>query len=407
MSGRRAVIIGAGITGVLTGLALRDAGWEVTLLEAEHVGSGSSSRTAAGIRQQFSQPSTVRAMRYALQTYLGLKSRLGLDQPIVVQNGYLFLAGDDDALAATRARVATQQAAGLSEVEALDHDALRRRFPWVDDSVAGASWCPTDGFLHPPLIYQEGARLLRELGGVIVQKAPVTAATHVGGRLAEVLTPRGGFGADLFIDATNAWAQRTALALGAERLPVDPLKRYLWFVARSDEGMARETLASMPLVVGPTGVYVRPENHDLLMMGHAHHAAPEPDFTREDQDRIDPEFDPDHGVDSRAYAAWLQIAESIPGVGAFDGITATTSGFYGVTPDHNPYLGFDRQVPNLLRLVGFSGHGAMFGPFTAAVAAALAEAGRDLDTLDLPTGAVSLADFRIGRVFGAHEKLVI
>ena len=41
------------------------------------------------------------------------------------------------------------------------------------------------------------------------------------------------------------------------------------------------------------------------------------------------------------------------------------------------------------------------------VATALADAGHDLDTLDLPTGAVSLADFRVGRVFGAHEKLVI
>jgi glycine/D-amino acid oxidase-like deaminating enzyme len=64
-------------------------------------------------------------------------------------------------------------------------------------------------------------------------------------------------------------------------------------------------------------------------------------------------------------------------------------------------------VPNLLRLVGFSGHGAMFGPFTAAVAAALAEAGRPLDALDLPTGRAELAAFRIGRPMHHGEAMVI
>ena len=56
--------------------------------------------------------------------------------------------------------------------------------------------------------------------------------------------------------------------------------------------------------------------------------------------------------------------------GEFGGVQATTAGFYAVTPDHNPFLDVDPAVPNLIRLVGFSGHGAMFGPFTAAVARA-------------------------------------
>jgi glycine/D-amino acid oxidase-like deaminating enzyme len=60
-----------------------------------------------------------------------------------------------------------------------------------------------------------------------------------------------------------------------------------------------------------------------------------------------------------------------------------------------------------MRLVGFSGHGAMFGPFTARVAEALADAGRDVASVDVLDGAAELEAFRIGRRYGHGEKLVI
>lgn len=104
----------------------------------------------------------------------------------------------------------------------------------------------------------------------------------------------------------------------------------------------------------------------------------------------------------------MGIAEAMPPIGEFDGITATTCGYYATTPDHNPFLGFDRWRPNLLRLVGFSGHGAMMGPFTAIAAARLAERGDVSDHLTLPSGdTVSLAAFRIDRTFHHAETMVI
>jgi glycine/D-amino acid oxidase-like deaminating enzyme len=165
----------------------------------------------------------------------------------------------------------------------------------------------------------------------------------------------------------------------------------------------------MPLVVTPSGTYFRPENADTLLLGHAHATPPEPDFSHADQDTVPPALHHAGDADGLAVQAWMDAADAVPALGGFAGLHATTAGFYATTPDHAPFLDRDPQVDNLLRLVGFSGHGAMFGPFTAAVAVALAQSvgGPRPATITLPTGDVDLAAFRIGRAFHAPEGLVI
>ena len=400
-------MIGAGITGSLVAQRLGRLGWRVTVIEGATVGAGSSSRTAAGIRQQFSTPETVMGMRYSVSAYRQFPAQVEGSSVPIVQNGYLFLLATQDAVDAARARVVMQHRCGLIEVELLEGHALAERFPWVERrAVLAATWCPSDGFLHPAVVYNDAMADAVRLGARLVQHAPVVGATHRNGRIVEVHTAKGNFAADLFIDATNAWSPRLAVALGGTVLPIAPLKRYLWFAERAGS-MSAEQLAAMPLTIGPDGAYCRPENKESMLMGWAHDARPEPEFTYDDQDRIEPDFFHKTGPDSKAYEAWGNLAEVIPALGEFGGITATTSGYYATTPDHNPFMGYDPACPNLLRLAGFSGHGAMFGPFTARVAEALADAGRDLPSVELLGHDVSLDAFRIGRVYRHAERLVI
>lgn len=104
MPSRSAVVIGASISDVLTSLQLIQSGWAVTLWDAAHVGSASSSRTAAGIRQQFTTRETVIAMRYSVNYEQQFARRC--NEKTMVQNGYLFLVGSDSAMTEARARVA-------------------------------------------------------------------------------------------------------------------------------------------------------------------------------------------------------------------------------------------------------------------------------------------------------------
>ncbi len=405
MGSRRAVVIGGGITGTLCAHRLLTAGWDVVLAEAQVLGAGSSSRTAAGIRQQFSTPETVRGMRWSVRVYREWAERVGGESPIQ-QQGYLFLYGDPAGWEEARARAADQRSWGLADVEDLPIASLRERFAWVsEETVLGGTWCPSDGFLRPELIYQDAGAACERLGGRVLRNAPVTGAEHAGGRLVAVHTPKGRLEADLFLDCTNAWTRRVGALLGAEPLPVAAVKRYLWFLGRG--GFDPEAFASMPLTITPSGAYCRPENRETLMVGWAHDAPDEAAFTYEDQDAIEEAFFHKSGVDARPFEAWMALAEAIEPAAELAGISATTAGFYASTPDHNPFLDMDPRVPNLVRLVGFSGHGAMFGPFSAEVALAVAEAGGSVADVRLGDERVGLGAFRIGRAMGHSEAMVI
>jgi sarcosine oxidase, subunit beta len=402
---RKAAVIGAGISGMLTAIRLRRAGWSVTVIEAKHIGAGSSSRTAAGIRQQFSTKETVLGMRYSVQFYKKFKQNIGGEITPIVQNGYLFLLNRN--LDAAMARVEMQRAAGLEDVHFLSPEETCSLFPYVDpDGIQGATWCKSDGFLRPGIIYGESAQAAVREGVVLVQNAPVNKVRLSGARISEVRADRTWIGADLFVDCTNAWSPRLAALLGGSYLPISPVKRYLWFVERGNS-MPSDTLANMPMVITPSGAYCRPESRESLMMGWAHPADAEPSFEYEDQDAVEEAFSHDSGIDSRAYEAWESIAETIPTVGEFEGLAATTSGYYGTTPDHNPFLGFDQRRPNLLRLVGFSGHGAMFGPFTSYVGLKLAEEGRNVPSVEILGETASMASFAMDREFKHAEHMVI
>lgn len=419
---KHVVIIGAGITGALTAHRLLESGLKVTVLEAKEKGAGSSSRSAACIRQQFSTPATVRAMRYSVQRYLDFAELFACPKEtgqVLVQNGYLFLyekpsGGADDARQrasweTAQRLVPMQQDNGLADVELLSPAQLKERFPHIDASeLIGASYCPSDGFLRPDLIYMEGFRRVEELGGTLFQNEAVTAGVHDSrGQLIAVQTNRDRVvHADLFINATNAWAPRVSQLLGGSTLPISPMKRYLYFIERGAHIDADQFL-DWPMTITPSRAYCRPENKDQLLAGWAHTAHSEPGFDWEDQDRIEPGYYHRSGLDNYGYQLWLELAEALSVVGEFSGLTATTAGFYATTPDHNPLLGFDPAQERLIHAAGFSGHGAMMGPFTAAVIHDIVMSGEQRSSISVAGHDIDLSDMLIGRDFGSIEGMVI
>jgi len=419
---KHVAIIGAGITGALIAHRLLASGVKVTVFEAREKGSGSSSRSAACIRQQFSTPATVRAMMYSVRRYSEFAELFHCPAEtgqVLVQNGYLFLyekpdGGSEDDVRRARWQTAEklvpmQQENGLKDVELLATEELRERFPHIDVSeLIGATYCQSDGFLRPDIIYMEGFRRVEELGGELFQNEAVIGGIHDSrGQLIGLRTNKDReVRADLFINATNAWGPRVSELLDGSKLPISPMKRYLYFIERGAHIDAEEFL-NWPMTITPSRAYCRPENSSQLLAGWAHTAHPEPGFDWEDQDRIEPGYYHRSGLDNYGYQLWLELAEALSVVGEFSGLTATTAGFYATTPDHNPLLGFDPLQERLIHAVGFSGHGAMMGPFTAAAVHDLVMAGQQVPSILLDGRTVELDDLRVGRTFGTIEVMVI
>ena len=246
----RVVIIGGGATSALIAVRLAERGFRVTVLEKAQPGNGSSSRSAAGIRAQFSTEETVVGMQYSEWWYSHFHDHLRSpadvrQQAVMRQNGYLFLYENPDAIPAwqprrqqelahiwqhAQAAVGMQQRLGLP-VEALSPQHVYERWPHlIPDHLVGATWCPTDGFLIPHMIYSEGFRRAEELGVEVQRHTEVLGALLHADRINALVTNKGTVEADWFINATNIWAARLSPRIGGMSLPVSPLKRYLYFL---------------------------------------------------------------------------------------------------------------------------------------------------------------------------------
>lgn len=423
------VIIGGGSSAALSAVRLAEQGVHVIVLEKARLGNGSSSRSAAGIRAQFGVAETVIGMRYSEWWYTHFHDHLHTPaerrvHPVMRQNGYLFLYEDPAQLATAELRQAAasawqqgQEHAAMQQqlghpVELLTPAQIQDRWPHLDtDRLIGATWCAEDGFLIPDMIYGEGFRRARELGVDVREQTEVLGATIEAGRIVALQTSAGPIAADWVVNTTNAWAPRVSQRLGGMPLRISPQKRYLYFWKPTPPMMEPERWSQLPMTIygmgQGRGAHSRPEG-ELLLLAWTSHTPPEPDFTDADQDAIRPGFSHREGVNNFGYAVLEQVATFAPRLVEEGGLVATTSGFYGMTPDANPLIGFDARLRNLVHAAGFSGHGLMHAPITAVLVEALVTGKVSNGHVRLPppfeSYTINLATFDPARDFSRSEK---
>ncbi|ANT49086.1 NAD(P)/FAD-dependent oxidoreductase [Mesorhizobium amorphae] len=351
------VIIGGAIVGSSVAYYLREEGFtgSIALVERDpQFAHAATTLSMASIRQQFSIPENIRLSQFTLKLFRQLKETFGADADIGFrEGGYLILAGENG-LPTLKANYDAQIAEG-ADIVLEDAEALVRRFPWLsaEGITAGAYGRTGEGWFdaHALLMLFRKALRAKKIDFIT---ADVTGIERQGDRVVSVSLDNGEkLEAGIVVNAAGPNAGKVAAFAGLV-LPVEPRKRNVFVFE------ARERYADMPLLVDPSGIYVRPEGSVYLTGG----AEPE---------------EGDHAPDPKDFEVnwplfeeviWPVLATRIP---AFEAIKPTRAwaGHYDYnTLDQNAVIGPHPEVANFLFANGFSGHGLQQAP---AVGKALAE----------------------------------
>ena len=333
------IIIGAGIIGASCAFRLSDQGLKVLILEAQSAPAmGSTGRSAAGVRVQFTEEVNIRLSWESIKEYQHFVDMYGEDagyRPI----GYLLLVSPER-LSVHLDGVRLQERIGVP-IQVLSTEEAQHLIQFDPTDIACATFGPADGIVDPHLVTFTYLSLAKERGTILHLETPLTKANRVG-NIWQVATVKGTFEAAYLVNAAGSWAGEVAARAGLE-VPIYPVRRIVYTTAQTSWHH------SYPLTIDlQSGFYLRSEGERIL-------------FGRSNPDEL-PGFT--EGIDWDWLEPTLQV-----GAARFPWLEevrldhhACWWGYYEVTPDHNPILGRLPSVENWINAAGFSGHGVQQAP---------------------------------------------
>lgn len=345
-------VIGAGAIGLATAYFLDEKGANVTVLEAEHVASGSSGLSVGIIETQYLTPLDIALRVHAMDFFNGLEKDHGLE---ITRNGYLRLARNEESVANAERSVAIQHELGVDDATVLDRKQIEEMVPDMNcEDVAAGLFGPSDGFIDGHLYSTLLADLVMAAGVDLKVRQRVTGISSEGERRT-VHTESGlEVPCDYVVLAAGAWGTKLAAEFGVS-MPLEPQRHQAIVV-----DVGRSPGYVMPSVMdyiphsGEIGLYFRHERDGHLIAGlHSEEVS---------EDGL---VDPDNygrGVDHDFMELVAQkLSVRLPGF-PDAGLGGGWAGIYPVSPDGVPQAGPSREDPQVLIAGGAGGSGIQLSP---------------------------------------------
>jgi sarcosine oxidase subunit beta len=336
------VIIGGGVVGLSIAYHLAQRGaTDITVLEQACLGSGSTGKSAGGVRHQFASEIDILMSQQSVRFYEGFKEAIGFDINFR-QNGYLFLASTPEGFDGLRENVTRQRALGV-QVEVFSPQAAQGLVTGLAvDAVVGGTFCQSDGYVTPLKIVHGLACRIRERGGTIHEGVQALDIQIKAGKVRAVLTDAGTIAAPIVVNAAGPYAYLVARMAGVD-LPVRPHRRHIFYTVPSSL-----FLDDMPMVMDHDQEYYfrRGEGGEVLIGGGVSGGPPT--------------FCPE--------VPWKHLTETMERLTHLVPAFSTTkieggwAGLRSMTPDHHAILGATPEVDGFVCANGFSGHGVMHAP---------------------------------------------
>lgn len=349
------LVVGAGITGVSTALALAEAGARVVVVERYAPAAMASGWTLAGVRQSGRAPAELPLALRAVSMWRDLDRHLDADTGYR-RGGNLRLARDDGEASVIRALVEDQRRAGL-DIELVEGIAIHDIAPCLSHRITLASWCPADGHADPIRTVDAYRLAAERLGVEFVVDACVERLDVRGGRFRAAVFADGSRTAGCCVLAAGVHTAALLDGLGV-RLPI--------------RTAAVTVVCSAPLapnlgpVIGVAGadLAIRQQiDGRFRFTGGAEMPHP-PMHENAGRPRVP--------VRAASLAAVIGRAiDVIPALADAD-VESSWGGLLDMTPDALPVLDRVHGTDGLVVAAGFSGHGFGIGPAVGPCLAALA-----------------------------------
>ena len=363
-----AVVVGGGTIGGWTAWALREDGLaDVVLVEAATLGKGASSRAAGMVRAQGGTPIAVQLGMASQAFYRSQRDRLGIDSGFV-PHGYYMPCFTKDEVPQAHQRIAMQRSLGL-DVRWVDPEDVDAANPALaPGQTLGASYAPNDGYVDPLRNVLAYTVALFSSGVRVVERTAFTGLQIRAQRVTGVHTAAGEIATERVVLTGGPTLAEVGRAVGCS-IPSGGTRHQV-VVTEPHPDVAPQRL---PMVFDvASGIYWRPEEGGVLW-GMSNPAEPPGEAAA---------FDDAYYARMRA-----RVAQLLP-VTAGLGLRRTWAATIDFTPDHlpiiGPVIGADGPVAGTT-IAAAGGHGMMWGPAVAQVAADLAVHGRSdlVDTADL------------------------
>jgi len=343
------VIVGGGIIGVATAFWAGRAGLDTVCLERrDGLGTLTTAVSEECFRAQFIEPENIRMMKASIHFFERFAEITGLEGHDLAlhQQGYLFLTGAADGLEKLRRRVEAQRLSGLDDVELLDGDEVRRRFPFAGPHVTAGTFRARDGWLSTHALVQG---LARAASSRFCLRTEATRLLRDAQGVAGVETNRGPIATRRVVIASGPYAAGPGGSFGIG-LPVQAIRRQKVVITGYPE-----IPQNAPMTIDDdSGAYWRPEAGGAALGW----AQPEPPSAPTDSVPTDWMF-PALVLEavSNLSPFWEKVAERLRREDVF-----LSAGQYPSTPDENPIIDAYPSIPGLYINAGYGGHGIMASP---------------------------------------------
>ena len=341
-----AIVVGAGILGASTAYHLVAGGAKrVCVLEKSAPAAGGTGKSAAIVRQHYSNPILIRMARDSVDMFAAMEEELGAGGGYEA-TGWCFLI-PPDLLDGASTNLALQAELGV-ESRLLSMEETLAFIPDLNtDGVAAVAYETRGGYADPVRSTEAYIAAFQARGGEFRAKTPARGLIRQGDAITGVATGGGDISAGVVVNACGPWSKALAATAGLD-LPLSVYREQdtIW------RARAGRPLPAVAISNAVDAIYIRPMGEDRFIIGRG--------FPK-GYEEVDPD-NYDEAADDWFIGEVAERAERrLPPLTGMS-LIGCYAALYDVTPDWYPIVGPRDRIAGYADACGGSGHGFKIAP---------------------------------------------